>query len=69
VKHVMILLIRIYQRLLSPWLPASCIYSPSCSCFAHEAYSRHGFWRGTQLALTRVLRCWPWSAGGYDPVP
>jgi putative membrane protein insertion efficiency factor len=69
VKHVMILLIRAYQKMVSPWLPASCIYSPSCSSFALEAYHRHGFWRGTQLALVRLFRCWPWSAGGYDPVP
>lgn len=68
-SQVAIFLIHIYQRLLSPLLPSSCIYSPSCSCFAVEAYGRHGFWRGTRLTFERLLRCWPWCAGGYDPVP
>jgi uncharacterized protein len=69
VKSVMIALIIAYQRFVAPALPASCIYQPSCSSFALDAYKRHGFWRGTRLALGRLLRCWPWSAGGFDPVP
>ena len=62
-------LIRVYQKLISPWLPPSCIYSPSCSSFALEAYRRHGFLRGTRLSLRRLVRCGPWCSGGYDPVP
>jgi hypothetical protein len=65
----MILLVRVYRRCLSPFLPPSCIFSPSCSAFALEAYERHGFWRGSNLAIMRLLRCWPWRAGGWDPVP
>ncbi len=62
-------LIRAYQKLISPWLPPSCIYSPSCSSFALEAYRRHGFLRGTHMSLRRLFRCGPWCSGGYDPVP
>ncbi len=65
----MIMAIRAYQLCVAPWLPSTCIFSPSCSRFAHQAYGRHGFWRGTRLTVARLGRCWPWSAGGYDPVP
>ena len=68
-KYVMIALILAYQRLVSPWLPAGCIFRPSCASFALEAYRKYGFWRGTWLAQRRLLRCWPWFTGGYDPVP
>lgn len=63
------LLIRAYQLFVSPVLPTACMYSPSCSRYAAEAYERHGFWRATRLTLTRLLRCWPWATGGDDPVP
>jgi uncharacterized protein len=69
VKSVMIALIIAYQRFVAPAMPPVCIYQPSCSSFALDAYRRHGFRRGTRLALGRLLRCWPWSAGGFDPVP
>jgi putative membrane protein insertion efficiency factor len=68
VKHVMIALVRAYQSLLSPLLPRSCVYTPSCSNYALEALERHGCLRGGRLALLRLLRCWPWN-GGEDPVP
>lgn len=68
-KHVMIVLILAYRRLVSPVLPPSCVFTPSCSRYALDAYEQHGFWRGSWLALRRLLRCWPWSAGGIDPVP
>lgn len=68
-KHVVLFLIRGYKLLVSPCLPSVCMYSPSCSTFADEAIRRHGVWRGTRLAVTRLLRCWPWVAGGHDPVP
>ena len=67
-KHVAMALIRAYQRLISPYLPSSCIYNPSCSGFAIEAYRRHGFWRATRAATWRLLRCGPWCPGGDDPV-
>jgi hypothetical protein len=62
-------LIRGYQLLLSPVLPACCRYAPSCSHYAMEAVGRFGPGRGGWLALKRILRCHPWGDGGYDPVP
>lgn len=69
VKHILIVLIRAYQWLLSPVLPMSCRYHPSCSHYACEAIRRHGALAGIWLALGRLLRCQPWGAGGWDPVP
>jgi putative membrane protein insertion efficiency factor len=64
-----ILLIRGYQVGISPLLPASCRYYPSCSAYAIEAFERHGVLRGFYLTTARLLRCHPFHAGGYDPVP
>ena len=63
------ILIRVYQWTLSPMLGARCRFYPSCSCYAHEAILRHGALTGTWLAAKRLLRCHPFSPGGYDPVP
>jgi putative membrane protein insertion efficiency factor len=62
-------LIRSWQLFLSPVLPPSCRYFPSCSHYAAEAIETHGPWRGGLMAARRVCRCHPWSGGGYDPVP
>ncbi|MCX7897537.1 MAG: membrane protein insertion efficiency factor YidD [Rhodocyclaceae bacterium] len=62
-------LVRLYQWLVSPLLPPSCRFSPSCSEYAAEALSRHGLFKGLWLSLRRLLRCHPWHPGGYDPVP
>ena len=51
------------------WLPAMCRYTPSCSTYGLIAYQRHGFMRASWLTSWRLMRCNPWSAGGYDPVP
>ena len=61
--------IRFYQYCLSPLFPARCRYYPTCSEYARKAVLEHGILRGTMLAALRLLRCHPWSAGGYDPVP
>ena len=63
------LLIQGYRRLLSPLLPATCRFYPSCSAYGAEAFRTHGFLRGTWLTLRRILRCHPWHPGGFDPVP
>lgn len=61
--------IRIYQWTLSPLIGRSCRFHPTCSCYTSEAIERFGAWRGTYLGARRILRCHPWHAGGYDPVP
>ena len=61
--------VRAYQLMLSPLLPPSCRFTPSCSAYAHEALTRHGAVRGSWLAARRLARCHPWNPGGYDPVP
>jgi putative membrane protein insertion efficiency factor len=68
-RTVLILLVRAYQIALSPLLPASCRYYPSCSTYAIEALERHGALRGGWLTLRRLARCNPFRPGGYDPVP
>ncbi len=60
--------VRLYQRFISPGLPARCRYHPSCSTYAVEAVRSYGVLRGSVLAAWRLLRCNPWSHGGYDPV-
>ena len=62
-------LIRLYQWTLSPLLGPKCRFHPSCSHYAYEAISRHGAPRGLRLAAWRLLRCSPFTRGGYDPVP
>ncbi len=62
-------LIRAYQWTISPLLPRSCRFAPSCSEYAAEAVQRHGALAGTALAARRILRCHPWGGDGYDPVP
>jgi uncharacterized protein len=61
--------IRAYQLLVSPVLPPSCRFLPSCSDYAREAIMRHGARRGLVLALRRLARCHPWGGSGWDPVP
>lgn len=66
---LLLLAIRAYQVGVRPLLVGSCKYHPHCSEYAVEAVQRHGPLRGGWLALRRLLRCHPWAAGGYDPVP
>ncbi|UQZ91247.1 membrane protein insertion efficiency factor YidD [Deltaproteobacteria bacterium Smac51] len=61
--------IYIYQRLISPLLPPSCRFRPTCSRYAVQAITVHGFWRGSYLTVKRLLKCHPFHPGGYDPVP
>ncbi len=68
-RHALVLFVRAYQVGISPLLPASCRYYPSCSAYAIEALERHGAVRGSWLAARRILRCHPFRAGGFDPVP
>jgi hypothetical protein len=61
--------IRGYQKFISPALPPSCRFSPSCSQYALEAVSKHGALKGMWLGARRLVRCHPFNPGGYDPVP
>ncbi|HSH44387.1 MAG TPA: membrane protein insertion efficiency factor YidD [Longimicrobiales bacterium] len=67
--RILVMLIGFYRRAVSPMLPPSCRYTPTCSAYAEEAIRRHGAWRGSGLAARRLLRCHPWGGSGYDPVP
>jgi uncharacterized protein len=68
-RVIFIRAIRGYQLAISPLLPASCRYYPSCSAYAIEAFERYGSIKGMRLAVWRILRCHPFRPGGYDPVP
>ncbi|MGA2000487.1 MAG: membrane protein insertion efficiency factor YidD [Terriglobales bacterium] len=68
-KRALLLTIRLYQRLVSPLLLPACRYVPTCSEYAHQAVELHGSTKGAMLAAWRLLRCHPFSRGGYDPVP
>ena len=68
-KGIILGLIAGYRRFVSPLLPASCRYIPTCSQYALEAVKRFGARRGFLLAMRRLLRCNPFAQGGYDPVP
>ena len=68
-RTALVMLVRAYQMILSPLLPAACRYYPSCSAYAIEALERHGALRGSWLAARRIGRCNPFRPGGFDPVP
>ncbi len=68
-KYLALVPIWLYQKLVSPALPSSCRYQPTCSVYAVEAIERFGLIRGGGLALRRILRCHPFHPGGFDPVP
>ena len=70
IKKIMIFLIRTYQVTLSPrFSHGACRYTPTCSQYALEALRKYGVFKGTWLAIKRILRCHPWGGSGYDPVP
>lgn len=64
-----IMLIRFYQRFISPYFPSSCRYTPTCSQYGLEAFKKHGPIKGLYLTIKRILSCNPWGGSGYDPVP
>ncbi|MFH2134271.1 MAG: membrane protein insertion efficiency factor YidD [Pseudomonadota bacterium] len=68
-KSLFLLLVRGYKYLISPFLPPSCRFHPSCSQYAEEAIVKYGALKGAWLSAKRILRCNPWNAGGFDPVP
>jgi len=68
VKLLVVLLIRAYQVLLSPFLPPSCIFTPSCSEYAAQAFRQYGFFKALWVSAKRVIRCNPFEQGGFDPL-
>jgi len=68
-SRLIILLIRIYQSVISPVLPNACRYTPTCSAYGVEAVRKYGPFKGTFLAIKRFIRCNPWGGHGHDPVP
>ncbi len=68
-KRLMLGAIRFYRRQISPSLPPSCRFTPTCSAYALEAIERYGALKGGGMAIWRILRCNPFHPGGYDPVP
>jgi putative membrane protein insertion efficiency factor len=62
-------LIKFYQGAISPYLPATCRYQPTCSHYSVEALQKHGLLKGGRIALKRIFSCHPWGGKGYDPVP
>ncbi|MGH3764451.1 MAG: membrane protein insertion efficiency factor YidD [Pseudonocardiaceae bacterium] len=69
VSRILVSVLRFYRRWISPALPPTCRFSPSCSAYAIEALTVHGALRGSWLTVRRLLRCQPWHPGGVDPVP
>ena len=68
-NYLLLGLIRLYQKAISPYWPGTCRFEPTCSHYAHEAIRLHGAWTGVHLALRRLGRCRPLGGSGYDPVP
>ena len=67
-RFILISLLKLYKAVISPWLPPSCRFVPTCSEYAREAIERYGALRGSGMAVWRLLRCQPFCEGGYDPV-
>lgn len=68
-KTILIFIVRAYQVALSPYLPNSCRYTPTCSHYMIQAVQKHGALKGGWMGLKRIGRCHPWGGHGYDPVP
>jgi putative membrane protein insertion efficiency factor len=68
-KTLLLSLIRIYKKFISPLFPPSCRFQPTCSQYSLEAIEKFGIFKGSWLAIKRILRCHPFNPGGYDPLP
>ena len=69
VRFPFVAFVRVYQWMISPYLPSTCRYYPTCSNYAVEAFEKHGVRKGGVLVVKRVCSCHPWGGSGYDPVP
>ncbi|MGN0114329.1 MAG: membrane protein insertion efficiency factor YidD [Acutalibacteraceae bacterium] len=68
-RNLFLLPIWFYRKCISPFIPAHCRFTPTCSQYAIQAVQTHGIFKGTYLSFKRILRCNPFCKGGYDPVP
>lgn len=68
-QYIFMALVWFYQKAISPLLPSSCRYTPTCSSYCMEALKKHGPFKGSFYCIKRVLSCNPWGGSGYDPVP
>ena len=62
-------MLKVYKMILSPIMGRQCLFYPTCSVYSMEAYLTHGFFKGSWLTAKRLVRCGPWSKGGFDPIP
>nr|WP_215904897.1 membrane protein insertion efficiency factor YidD [Gracilinema caldarium] len=69
IQNLMLLIIRFYQKAISPHFPPSCRYTPTCSHYTYEAIQKYGPLKGSWMGIKRILRCHPFHPGGFDPVP
>lgn len=69
IRYFFVFLIKIYQKTISPWLPAQCRFYPTCSNYSKEAFLKYGIIKGFFLSIKRILKCHPFHPGGFDPVP
>jgi len=67
-KKIFLFLIRIYQKIISPWTPKSCRFYPTCSEYSKQAIIKYGAFKGGWMGFKRIIRCHPFNPGGYDPV-
>ena len=67
-KKILLLLVKFYQFYISPLFPPTCRFTPTCSAYFIQAVEKYGAFKGTYLGIKRILRCHPWSKGGYDPL-
>ncbi len=68
-RKIIIFLIKIYQKIISPLFPNKCRFRPTCSYYAIDAINKYGAIRGSILAIRRIIKCHPFNPGGYDPIP
>lgn len=68
-SFLLLAVIYIYQNFISPFLPARCRYTPTCSQYSKESIKKHGPYKGFILTFKRIIKCHPWGGSGYDPIP
>ncbi|NQT26645.1 membrane protein insertion efficiency factor YidD [candidate division KSB1 bacterium] len=68
-KNIALMILKVYKRIISPILPQTCRFHPTCSIYTSQAIEKYGFMRGSLLGTKRIAKCHPFHLGGFDPVP